>query len=131
MRKILIGMFAGVLFLLGSTPVNAQGSTRITMSPGIKTKIVAGTLNGYRAHRTFVIRLRRGQRLMTENVGKNRVTVSITPPFGSTYEPDLAADCHDRNDVTRTAAGDYKIIVTECMKADKWRGTFRLRVSVR
>ena len=53
-----------------------------------------------------------------------------TPP-GSTYEPDLAADCHDRHTVQPTAKGDYKIRVTECRKADAYHGRFSFRVRVR
>ena len=44
---------------------------------------------------------------------------------------DLAANCNNEHRVRPTAAGDYTITVTECKKADRWRGRFRLRVGVR
>ena len=104
--------------------------TRITFSPGAKSKTVTGTLNGYKSQRTFVIKVKKGQTLTTENVGKNHITVGIDAPKGSTYEQDMAADCHDRNDVNPTAKGDYIITVTECLKADAFKGTFKFKVAV-
>ncbi len=109
----------------------ASSQTRIIFKPGARTAVVTGRLSGYKDHKTFVIRVRRGQTLTTGSAGINYITVDITAPRGSTYEPDLAADCHDRHEVTPTAAGDYIITVTECTKADRWRGRFRLRVTVR
>src|ERR1035437_5603906 len=108
----------------------AFSQTRIHFNRGATTTVVTGTLNGYNSHRTYIIRVRNGQTLTTKSVGTNYITVGIEAPPGSTYEQDMAADCHDRNEVNPTAAGDYKITVTECRKADRWRGAFRMRVTV-
>jgi hypothetical protein len=105
-------------------------TTRIKFKPGATSAVVTGKLSGYKSHKTFVIRVRNGQTMTTRNAGKHYITVDITAPPGSTYEPDLAADCHDHHVVTPTAAGDYKIKVTECRKADRWKGKFKLRVKV-
>jgi hypothetical protein len=110
---------------------NAQSPTRIKFRPGATSAIVSGRLSGRHSTRTYLIKVRRGQTLTTRNAGNRYITVSITPPKGSTYEQDMAADCHDRNSVSPTAAGDYRITVTECEKADPWKGTFKMKVTVR
>lgn len=93
--------------------------------------MVTGTLTGYKGQRVYVIRVRAGQTLNTEDVGKNHITLVIGGPPGSNYEQDMAADCHAYNEITPTAAGDYTFFVTECRKADRRRGTFRLKVWVK
>lgn len=117
------------LFILVTT-ASAQRATRVTFARGATSKVVTGTLNGYRSHKTYVIYVKKGQTLTTEAV-KNFITIGVEPPPGSTYEQDMAADCHDKNEVSPTARGDYRITVTECQKADPWRGTFKFRVTVR
>ncbi len=124
--KLLIVAAVTIVF---STIVFGQ-NTRITFKRGATSKIVTGTLNSYKSQRTFVIKVKKGQTLTTENVGKNHITIGIDAPKGSTYEQDMAADCHDRNEVNPTAAGDYKITVTECKKADAWKGSFKFKVAV-
>ncbi|SRR5258706_3588624 len=131
MKRLVLVLFAGVLVSICSSAVAAQSATRIHFSSGARSKVVTGSLNGYKSHQTFVIHVRKGQTLKTVNTGKNEITISIKAPPGSTYDQDMAADCHDKNEVSPTAAGDYKITVTECMKADAWKGTFTFKVSVR
>ena len=131
MKKLVPALLALGLLSVCSAAVSAQKATRIQFARGAVSTVVTGTLNGYKSQRTFVIRVRQGQTLTTESVGKNPITVGIEAPPGSTYEQDMAADCHDKNEVSPTAGGDYRITVTECLKADRWRGTFRLRVKVR
>jgi hypothetical protein len=130
MKKLTLGMIAAVLFLTFTVAASAQRPIRITFARGATTKVVTGTLNGYRSHRTYVIYVKKGQTLTTEAI-KNYITIGVEAPLGSTYEQDMAADCHDKNEVSPTARGDYKITVTECRKADRWRGTFKFRVTVR
>ncbi len=130
MKKLILTAFALLLISAFSAIAFGQRATRINFNRGAHSAAGSGSLNGYRDHRTFVIRVRAGQTMTTESVGKNHITVTIKAPPGATYAPDLAADCHDRNEVSPTAAGDYTITVTECRKADRWRGTFRLRVKV-
>ena len=130
MKKLLLGTFAFFVLSLLSTTVSAQKPTAIRFARGTHETVVTGTLNGYKSKRVYTIRVGEGQTITTENVGKNYITISIEPPPGSTYEQDMAADCHDRNEVTPTAKGDYKITVTECGKADPWKGTFKFKVTV-
>ena len=115
---------------LAALGAEAQTPTRVNFERGLDRTVLTGTLHGYGDRKSFVLRVRKGQKLTTQNAGKNYITVDIVPPKGSAYEPDLAADCHDHHDVHPTAAGDYVIRVVECRKADSWRGTFKLRVTV-
>lgn len=131
MKKLLLITFAFFALSICSTAVLAQKPTAIKFARGTHHSIVTGTLSGYKSSRTYTIRVAEGQTITTENVGKNSITISIEPPKGSTYEQDMAADCHDKNEVTPTVAGVYKITVTECGKADPWKGTFKFKVTAR
>ena len=131
MKKLLFVSFAFVVLSICSAAVLAQRPTTIRFARGTHETVVTGTLSGYKSKSVYTIRVGEGQTITTENVGKNYITISIEPPPGSTYEQDMAADCHDRNEVTPTAKGVYKIIVTECGKADPWRGTFKFKVTAR
>ncbi len=131
MKKLLLITFTFFVLSLLSTAALAQKPTRINFARGTHQKVVTGTLSGFKSSRTYLIRVGKGQTLTTENTGSNYITISIEAPKGSTYEPDMAADCHDKNEVDPTAAGDYKITVTECMKADAWKGSFRFKVVAR
>jgi hypothetical protein len=107
------------------------GQTRIYFKPRATSAVVTGRLTGLKDQRVFVVRVKRGQVLTTKNAGNSHITVAVDPPKGTTFDDDMAADCHDKHEVNPTARGDYKIYVTECLKADAWRGRFRLRVTVR
>ncbi|MEO7538553.1 MAG: hypothetical protein ABIV21_00865 [Pyrinomonadaceae bacterium] len=120
-----------VLAMLIAAANAAFGQTRIKFKRGATSAIVTGRLKNYKSTRSFVVRVRKGQTLTTSNVGKSFITVYVEAPPGSTYEDDLAADCHDKHEVTPTVAGDYTINVNECLKADPWRGSFKVKVEVR
>ena len=79
-----------------------------------------------------MIRVRDGQTLSTEQVGKNArpVTIYIRDAAGSDVG-DSDASCNNRREISPTVAGDYFIDVVECQKADPWRGRFTFRVTVR
>lgn len=105
-------------------------TTRINFKKGATSATVTGTMKGFHSSRTYLIKVRKGQTLKTSDIGSHPITLEITGPRGSGYEQDMAADCHSRNEISPTAAGDYKITVTECQKADRWRGTFKLKIWV-
>ncbi|CAN5421834.1 hypothetical protein BH10ACI3_BH10ACI3_06060 [soil metagenome] len=131
MKKVTILFWVVLIFGIFASAVFGQAPTRIKFKKGATSTVVTGSLSSYKSKRTFVIKVREGQTLTTENAGKYSITISVEAPPGSTYEQDMAADCHDRNEVTPTAAGDYKITVTECQKADPFKGTFKFKVVVR
>jgi hypothetical protein len=131
MRKI-FQVFALFFVLLGMATL-ACGQRRITFKRGARTAVVNGTLSGYGGKKVFIIRVRRGQALSTEQIkpdASNRyITVSIRAPNGSAVG-DSDASCNNRKEISPTRAGDYRIEVYECQKADPWRGNFRLKVRV-
>ena len=131
MKKLLFVTFAFVVLSICSAAVLAQRPTTIKFARGTHETVVTGTLSGYKSSRTYTIRVGEGQTITTENVGKNYITISIEAPPGRDYDQEMALDCHDKNEVTPTLAGVYKITVTECGKADPWKGTFKFKVTAR
>jgi hypothetical protein len=131
MRKIFYVFAIAVVLLMAATLAFSQ--KRITFKRGARTAVVTGNLNGYQGKTVFVIRVRRGQTLSTEQIkpdASNRyITVSIKAPNGQTVG-DSDASCNNRKEISPTRAGDYRIEVYECQKADPWRGSFRLKVRV-
>lgn len=123
MRKALIG--AVIVMLFASVGTFAK-PTRITFKRGAKKAVVSGSMTGFRSRREYVLRLRAGQTL---DVSSNKsITLTILDPSGEdVMDRDLG--CNGRASISPTVAGDYKIIVTECMKADPWSGTFKLFIS--
>lgn len=107
--------------------ISARPVKRIKFPVGATLVVVTGTLTGFKDSQTYLIRMRANQHLITEQNGKNNITVSITSPKG---EPlgDMDLSCHSNHDVEAKSAGDYKIEVVECQKADPWKGTFRMIV---
>lgn len=128
MKNLALAAFAFFVIAFGTSDALAQKAAEIKFARGTHQSVVTGTLNGPNSSRTYTIRVGKGQTITTENAGKSYITISIEPPAGSTYEQDMAADCHDKNEVTPTVAGTYKITVTQCTKADPWKGTFKFKV---
>ena len=69
--------------------------------------------------------------MKVEGIGNHAVSTFLEGPPGSNYQQDMAADCHSQADVDKTDAGDYKLTVQECQKADRWKGTFKVRITIR
>lgn len=134
MRNALALTFAALLLCLTASDVSAQAEKRIRFKRVAVSAVVTGKLSGYDDKKTFVIRVNAGQTLSTEQIRgatSNRyITILITGPNG---EPvgDSDASCNNRREITPTVAGDYRIEVVECQKADPWRGNFKFRVTVR
>jgi hypothetical protein len=131
LKKLFI--MVGLLLMLAASVVVTFGqkATRITFKRGATTTVVTGSLRSYESEKRFVIRVRKGQVLRTDNVGRHNITVDVEVPRGVNWEQDMDMSCHSTAEVNPTAAGDYKITVYECKKADPFRGTFKLRVTVK
>jgi hypothetical protein len=69
--------------------------------------------------------------MQIRDIGRHAVSIWVEGPPGSGYHQDLAAVCNGMTDVSPTDAGDYKLTVQECQKVDRWRGNFRVKVTVR
>lgn len=134
MKSIFAIAFLSILFSIAVPVSSAQTEKRIRFAKGAVSATASGRLSGYDDKSTFLIKVNAGQTLSTEQIrgaNSNRyITILITGPDG---EPvgDSDASCNNRREVTPTVAGDYKIEVVECQKADPWRGKFKFRVTVR
>jgi hypothetical protein len=101
---------------------------RIYFKNGATKLVVTGKLNGYKGEVNYVIRLRAGQTL---KISSNKsITLGVADKSGEDVV-DRAANCNGSANISPTVAGDYKISVVECMKADPWKGTFKLFISVK
>jgi hypothetical protein len=134
MKKPFKFLLSASIFLVFAAAVSAQKTTRINFRKGATTASVSGYLNGYKDRKVFLIRVRRGQTLQTEQIKSENsmryVTVSIDTPTGE-EAGDWDASCNSDKLIERTRAGDYRITVFECQKAAAWRGRFTLRVAVK
>lgn len=131
MKNIVISTILLVLVLVFSANAFGQKATRIKFARGATSATVSGGLTGYRDEKVYVIKVRAGQTIRTAQVGtSHQITIYIENPDGEEVG-DLDASCNNRREITATEAGDYHIRVVECQKADRWRGTFKLKVSVR
>ena len=108
-----------------------QAPERIKFQRGSVSSEVTGTLNSYGNVRTYLIRVRKGQTIRTEQISGSSISITITDPNGTDVEGDSDASCNNRRKISPTVAGDYYIEVVECRKADEWRGRFTFRVTVR
>jgi hypothetical protein len=128
--KNLVRILAAASFLIVLTYA-ASAQTRVTFARGATSKIVAGQMSGFRSERVYLIRVRPGQTLRVAQIDRSKpVTVTIEDPNGEDVS-DMDASCNNRKSVSPTIRGDYRVTVVECRKADAWRGTYRIRFSVR
>lgn len=110
----------------------ADGSIRVKFAPNATSAVVTGKLSNYKGQQTYLLEVRKGQTLQVEqlNPGNKRVTLGITAPNGEDAS-DMDLSCNNKKTVKPTLAGDYVISVHECMKADEWKGNFKLKITVK
>lgn len=118
-----------LILIVFSTAAFARPVKRIKFPKGATEMTVTGQLNGFKDSQIYLINLRGDQTFTIEDVGNNPVSISVTGPGGEDVN-DYAADCHGNFDSSKTKKGDYKIVVTECLKADAWKGSFKIKISV-
>ena len=133
MKKSLIILAVLIFSAFSVNKIFAQKTERIIFKRGTRSAVAVGNLNNYKDRKVFIIRVRKGQTLKTEQSSNDStnhyITVSIIAPNGENVG-DSDASCNNRKEITPTQAGDYRIEVYECMKADAWRGNFKLKVRV-
>ena len=121
-------------------PFTKQGETKqtnstekINFTKGATSAIAAGNLTNYKDSKSFLVSVKQGQTLRTEQIkdddSLDAVTVELADSTGK-YVGDSDASCNNRKEINPTIAGDYRITVTECLKADVWNGQFKLKISV-
>ena len=135
MRKSLFILSIFILSAVVALPsVFGQKSERVKFKSGVTEATISGKLNGYKDKKVYVIKVLKGQTLTTEQVSSasslHYISVSIVNPAGEEIS-DADASCNNQKEVDPTEAGDYKITVYECAKADAWRGNFKLKVTVK
>ena len=131
MKKLILLALVAMTLGISATAVVAQRATRVNFRRGTHSTVITGYLSGYKSSKVFVIRVRARQRMTIEAIGNRIVSTLLEGPPGSNYEQDMAADCHSHAEAEPTDAGDYKLTVAECQKADPFKGTFRVRITVR
>ena len=125
MKKFILGSM--ILILAASISIFAKPK-RIIFKKGATKAVVSGTFSGYQSKAEYVIKLRAGQ---TFKLSSDRyITLSIADPNGEDAT-DSDASCNGRKTIAPTIAGDYKITVVECRKADAWRGKYKLFISAK
>lgn len=124
MKKIIFVL----LILIISSTAFARPVKRIKFLKGATRTVAGGYLNGYKDSQTYLIRLRKGQKMTLD--ASSGVSLYITDPNGKDAS-DMDASCHSHQIIEIEKNGDYKINAVECKKADPWKGSFKLTVRVK
>lgn len=134
MKKYLQILVILFFIFIAATAVFAQKATRISFYKNSTAATVSSSLRSYKDKKVFVIRVRKGQTLIIEQIKADAslqyVAVSIKSPSGEMVG-DSDASCNNQKEIAPTEAGDYTITVFQCRKADEWRGRFKLKVAVK
>ncbi len=135
-RKIysLALIFTLAVLMVSSAAAFSRPVKRIKFPRGATAVKIVGSLNGYKDRQVYLLRVRKGQTITTGGARSDSfpdyITVYVKAPNGA-YLGDSDASCNSRREISPTVAGDYRIEVVECQKADARRGSFRLSVKVR
>lgn len=111
---------------------SANQDNRIQFAPGASSAMVSGSMTGFDSEDNYVINVNAGQTMNIQQVGMQNnqyVSLYLTAPNGADAN-DMDLSCHSKATVSPTMAGDYKIKVVECKKADPWKGNYQLKVIV-
>lgn len=111
----------------------ASKAERIKFAKGASSATVTGKLADFDGEQKYVISVGKGQTMTVEQLDKKsdgKVSIYITNPKGENAN-DMDLSCHSNATVKPTIAGDYKIQVVECKKADPWKGSYSLNVTVK
>lgn len=106
---------------------------RIQFAKGASSATVTGKLADFDSVQYYVIGVGKGQAMTVEQIDSKsggKVSIYITDPKGENAN-DMDLSCHSKAKVKLTIAGDYKIQVVECKKADPWQGRYSLKVTVK
>ena len=117
-----------LILIAFSTAAFARPVKRINFTKGATEVIVTGHLSGFRDSQIYLIKLSGDQTFSIEDIGDNPVTISVSDPNGKNVD-DYDLSCHGNFELSKTKKGDYRIVVTECLKADLWKGSFKIKVS--
>lgn len=104
----------------------------IKFARGATSATITGKFSGFDSEQTYSIAVGKGQTMTVEQVkaGNKRTTIWLTEPKGGDAS-DADLSCNNQKKVSPTIAGTYTIKVSECMKADPWKGSYTLKVTVK
>ena len=124
-----IAALASTLSLMATTAL-AYPVERIQFARNAVSATVTGSLQNYQSKRVYLLRMNAWQKLDIRQVPSagHPVTISVTDPRGRNID-DWAADCHSYHESMTRLAGDYRITVTACKRADPWKGKFIINVT--
>ena len=136
-RYLQFGFFSLMMFALVSSMSVAMAEGRALIKPikfarGASSALVKGTLSGFGSEQVYSIAVRQGQVMRVEqlNSGHQPTSLWLTDPQGEDAS-DADLSCNNKKRVSPTLAGTYIIRVSECMKADPWKGTYVLKITVK
>lgn len=134
MKKSFLCLIAAIILFVSTASGAATRPIRVKFKKGATTATVSGSLRNYKDSKEYVIRVREGQTMTIEQArgasSLHYVTLGITDPNGEDAT-DMEANCNNNKTIENTRAGDYKIRVAECGKADEWRGAYKLKITVK
>lgn len=109
-----------------------QKVTPIKFARGATTATVTGKLSGFNEEQQYSIAVKKGQTLKVEQINPDnkRTTIWLTDPKGGDAS-DADLSCNNKKQIEPTIAGTYLIKVSECMKADPWKGRYQLKITVK
>lgn len=110
----------------------AAAAAPIKFARGAFSTIVTGKLANFDSEQNYTIEVGKGQSMTIKQVDStgNPVSIYLTDPKGGDAN-DLDLSCHSNATVSPTKAGIYAIKVVECKKADPWKGSYSLKVTVK
>ncbi|HPY39431.1 MAG TPA: hypothetical protein PLM98_02840 [Thiolinea sp.] len=106
--------------------------TPIKFTHGASSATVTNDFLGFDEEHQYSVAVSKGQSMMVEqiNPGEKRTTIWLTDPKGGDAS-DADLSCNNKKQVKPTLAGTYLIKVSECMKADPWKGSYTLKITVK
>lgn len=112
----------------GPCSVAGRKTRRVVFPKGATEVMTTGSMQGFEDEQVLLIDVRAGQNIRIEDVGDNPVTLVVCDPDGQNVD-DYDLSCHGRFKYDNTKKGDYRVFVTECKKADPWKGEYKLKFS--
>lgn len=114
-------------------PKSSKAAERIQFAKGASSATITGKLADFDGEQNYVIGVGKGQTMTVEQLDSKSdgdISIYITDPKGENAN-DMDLSCHSNAKVKPTIAGDYKIQVVECKKADPWKGKFAFKITVK
>jgi arylamine N-acetyltransferase len=133
MNKYSLMFIAAIVLLVVACGAYGQsGSRPVRFKAGTTETTVSGSLRTKKSGQTYLVRVKKGQSLHAEQANERGQSIRLTilDPNG-TDVTDHSASCDSSETVDSTVAGTYKLIVSNCEKADFSKGSYKLKIEVK